>query len=117
MSDETQPAAFPVRPEPSPVSPEHPPSIGPLPVSGRVRLRQYLRWAGYVAAFLVAWPIVLTLLYTVVPPPVSNVMLLRALKGNGITKTWVSLDQISPHLPRAVITSEDARFCEHSGVD
>ena len=29
----------------------------------------------------------------------------------------MSLDEISPHLPRAVITSEDARFCEHRGVD
>ena len=117
MSDETQPAAFPVLPDSPPVSPEGPASIGPLPVSGRSRLRRFLRWAGYAAAFLVAWPVVLTLLYTIVPPPVSNVMLLRALHGAGITKTWVSLDQISPHLPRAVITSEDARFCEHWGVD
>lgn len=79
--------------------------------------RRYLRIGGYVLAALIAWPIVMTVVYTVVPPPFSNVMLLRALSGNGIKKDWVGLDEISPHLPRAVITSEDARFCEHRGVD
>ncbi|MGL4591564.1 MAG: transglycosylase domain-containing protein, partial [Aestuariivirga sp.] len=79
--------------------------------------RRYLRIGGYVLAALIAWPIVMTVVYTVVPPPFSNVMLLRALSGNGIKKDWVGLDEISPHLPRAVITAEDARFCEHRGVD
>jgi monofunctional glycosyltransferase len=70
-----------------------------------------------LAAFLVMLPVVLTLVYAVVPPPFSNVMLLRSLSGYGLKKDWVSLDEISPHLARAVITSEDARFCAHSGVD
>lgn len=30
---------------------------------------------------------------------------------------WVDYDAISPHLKRAVIAAEDARFLEHSGVD
>ena len=59
----------------------------------------------------------MTLVYAVVPPPVSNVMILRWLGGNGMTRDWVSLDEMSPNLPRAVISSEDARFCEHHGVD
>jgi len=94
-----------------------PAMIGRLPEKGNLRVRRYLRWAGVAAAVLVAWPIIMTLVYAVVPPPVSNIMLLRALSGNGITKDWVSLDEMSPWLPRAVITSEDARFCEHHGVD
>lgn len=110
MSDETQPVdAAVIAPVPG--------TIGRLPERGYVRLRRYLRWGFYVAAFLVAWPVILTLVYVVVPPPVSNIMLLRTLSGNGIDKTWVSLDQMSPWLARAVITSEDARFCEHNGVD
>ena len=32
-------------------------------------------------------------------------------------QAWVPYAQISPHLKRAVITSEDAGFAEHSGVD
>ena len=31
--------------------------------------------------------------------------------------TWVSFNQISPHLPMAVIASEDNRFAEHNGFD
>lgn len=116
MSDETQPAALEAH-VPTPVERELPTSIGPLPETRRSILRRAVRWGFYIISVLVALPIVLTLLYTVVPPPVSNIMLLRALSGNGISKDWVSLEQISPHLPRAVITSEDARFCEHWGVD
>jgi monofunctional biosynthetic peptidoglycan transglycosylase len=88
-----------------------------LPRSLRARLGRWPRRIGIVLAFLAAWPIVMTLVYAVVPPPVSNLMILRFVAGNGIDKDWVGLDQISKHLPRAVITSEDARFCEHHGVD
>jgi monofunctional glycosyltransferase len=62
-------------------------------------------------------PFVLTLIYTVVPPPVSNLMLFRALHGNGINKDWVRLDEMSPYLAASVLASEDARFCSHWGVD
>jgi monofunctional glycosyltransferase len=68
-------------------------------------------------ALLMLSPLVLTIFYTVVPPPVSNLMLLRAVNGNGITKDWVSIDDMSPHLAAAVLSSEDARFCGHRGVD
>ena len=30
---------------------------------------------------------------------------------------WIDYDQISPHLKRAVIAAEDAKFCEHNGFD
>lgn len=83
----------------------------------RLPKNRWLRWGVYVLGFLVAWPIVMTLVYAVVPPPFSNIMLLRALTGNGIHKQWVSLEDISPALPHAVISSEDARFCQHNGVD
>ena len=114
MSDETQPAAL---TETVPPFERTPDAIARLPDTGRSRLRRYLRWAAYGVAVLVAWPIVMTLIYTIVPPPVSNVMILRALSGNGLTRDWVSLEEISPNLPRAVITSEDARFCQHWGID
>ena len=80
-------------------------------------MARVLRWGLYLLAFLAAWPLVMTLVYAIVPPPVSNIMLLRALGGAGIDKQWLALEDISPNLPRAVIASEDARFCEHRGVD
>ena len=92
-------------------------TISRLPETGRDRLRRYLRYAGLTLGILALYPLVFTLIYAVVPPPVSNVQVLRLFSGYGLNKDWVSLDNISPHLARAVITSEDARFCEHHGVD
>jgi monofunctional biosynthetic peptidoglycan transglycosylase len=88
-----------------------------LPKPLRARLGRWPRRIGIVFAVLIGWPIVMTLVYAVVPPPASNLMILRLFTGNGLNKDWVSLDQISKHLPRAVVSSEDARFCEHNGVD
>jgi monofunctional biosynthetic peptidoglycan transglycosylase len=44
----------------------------------------------------------------------------RLLQENGRilwSQQWVPYDQISPHLKRAVIASEDAGFADHSGVE
>jgi monofunctional glycosyltransferase len=79
--------------------------------------KAWQRWLAYAAAFIVAWPLVMTIVYAVAQPPFSNLMLLRLVNGNGLHKQWVPLSQMSPQLARAVITSEDARFCEHNGVD
>jgi monofunctional glycosyltransferase len=81
------------------------------------RGKSFTRKLFKVLAVIALLPVVLTLIYTVVPPPLSNLMVLRSLTGSGLNKDWVSLDEISPHLARAIITSEDARFCSHSGVD
>lgn len=81
------------------------------------RLGPWPRRVGYGLAVIAAWPIVMTLVYAIVPPPFSNLQILRLFSGNGLNKDWVSLDKISSALPAAVISSEDARFCEHHGVD
>lgn len=47
----------------------------------------------------------------------STLMLGRWVMAREVERQWVGLDRISPHLPRAVITSEDQRFCAHRGVD
>jgi monofunctional biosynthetic peptidoglycan transglycosylase len=114
MTEETQPAALSLG---SGGTAGHP-SAGGLPEARRRgRFHWVVRVLLYVLAFILVSPLVLTLVYAVVPPPVSNIMLLRALSGVGIDRQWVSLDEISPNLPRAVISSEDARFCQHRGVD
>jgi monofunctional biosynthetic peptidoglycan transglycosylase len=81
------------------------------------RLGPWPRRAAIALAVLVAWPVFMTVVYALVPPPISNVQVLRLLSGNGLNKDWVSLDDMAPSLPRAVIASEDARFCQHNGVD
>lgn len=92
-------------------------SMRRFPEMGRRRTWPFLRWGLYILAILMAWPFVMTVVYTVVPPPISNVMVLRMISGSGLNKDWVSFENMSPNLARAVISSEDARFCEHWGVD
>jgi monofunctional glycosyltransferase len=75
------------------------------------------RWVLGILAAMLAWPIIMTFVYGVVPPPISNLMIMRLFTGNGLHKQWMSLDEMSPNLARAVIASEDARFCQHYGVD
>lgn len=66
-------------------------------------------------AYLLA-VLVLTFTYLVMPP-VSTVMVASAVRGEGMARTWVPLEKISPHVLRAVIAAEDGRFCSHRGID
>ncbi|WP_051341500.1 monofunctional biosynthetic peptidoglycan transglycosylase [Azospirillum halopraeferens] len=80
-------------------------------------LRRARRTLAALVLALVAVSIGWVMLYRVVPPPVTALMLLRAAAGAGIDHTPVPLDAVSPHLVRAVIASEDSRFCRHGGFD
>lgn len=60
---------------------------------------------------------VLIVLAGLVNPPVSALMLWRWAGGATIQTQWVDLEQMPAHLARAVLTSEDNRFCSHGGVD
>jgi monofunctional biosynthetic peptidoglycan transglycosylase len=44
-------------------------------------------------------------------------MLISWLAGDGLHYRWVDMERISPLLVRAVIASEDDRFCIHHGFD
>ena len=75
------------------------------------------RLVGDLFLVLFVAPALIFVLYCVVPPPVTPLMLIRVVEGYGLTKDWVPLSRISPNLQRAVIASEDAKFCQHSGFD
>jgi len=81
------------------------------------RLGRILRWLGRAVVLFVILSVALTALYGVVPPPLTPLMVIRLFDGNWITKDWVSYDDISPNLPRAVIAAEDSGFCAHWGFD
>jgi monofunctional biosynthetic peptidoglycan transglycosylase len=66
---------------------------------------------------LVAGPVVAVVLYRFIPPPVTPLMVIRAVEGRGLDHRWRSINDVSPALPRALIAAEDARFCEHHGFD
>jgi monofunctional glycosyltransferase len=62
-------------------------------------------------------PPALLLIYRFLPVPITPLMVLRLIEGEGLDRTWVPLDAIAPALPRAVVAAEDNRFCEHFGFD
>lgn len=66
---------------------------------------------------LVAGPVVAVILYRFIPPPVTPLMVIRAVEGRGLDHRWRPMDKISPALPRVLIAAEDAKFCEHRGFD
>jgi monofunctional biosynthetic peptidoglycan transglycosylase len=66
--------------------------------------------------------VVLLLPYLLVPlyrvlHPVSTLMLWRWTTGARVERTVVPLERLPLVLPATVIASEDARFCQHRGID
>ena len=75
-----------------------------------------LRALAIVLACLLLLPYGLAPLY-LVGHPVSTPMLWRWARGERVERIWVPIETISPALPLAVLIAEDARFCQHAGVD
>nr|WP_070958488.1 monofunctional biosynthetic peptidoglycan transglycosylase [Hyphomonas sp. Mor2] len=53
----------------------------------------------------------------IMPVPGTLNMAGRVVQGTDVYYSWTRLEEISPHLVKAVIAAEDTRFCAHSGVD
>jgi monofunctional biosynthetic peptidoglycan transglycosylase len=85
-------------------------------IRAAVFIRRILLW---LLALLLGWlalVAILMVVYTFVPP-VSTLMLARWATFQSVDRRAVPLTAISGALPRAVVMSEDARFCRHGGVD
>lgn len=74
-------------------------------------------YALLIAAGWYATMLTLILLFRFVDPPGSALMAIRWLSGEQIEQTWVPLDRVAPIMRRAVVTSEDTKFCQHWGFD
>lgn len=79
--------------------------------------RTFLRTAGYLFGGWLAIILALIIVFRFVDPPFSALMASHWLRGNPVHEAFVPLDAISPNVVRAVLLSEDGRFCEHWGVD
>lgn len=75
-----------------------------------------------VLAFLLS-SVGATVLFGVVPPPVTPLMLIRCAEqfAGGrpmrLAKDWVPMDRISPRMAEAAIAAEDQNFRRHRGFD
>lgn len=78
------------------------------------RRPRLIRIAFRIFGGFVVLSLLMVLIYRFVPPPVTLTML---FDPNGITKDWVSLDEMDPDMARAAIAGEDSRFCSHHGFD
>jgi monofunctional glycosyltransferase len=68
-------------------------------------------------AVLIVVPVLATIAYRFIPPPITILMIERMIEGRGLNHQWRPLSEMSPALPRAAIAAEDARFCTHHGFD
>ncbi len=76
--------------------------------------------ARWLTIAFITWFMSMALLiaaYGFVNPPGSALMLIRSLSGTTVKQRWKDIEDISPNLVRAVIVSEDSRFCRHWGID
>jgi monofunctional biosynthetic peptidoglycan transglycosylase len=91
------------------------------------RLGRWFKWTllGLVGFFL-AWQLWLlgwVLLWKWVDPGTTRFMAIRLAElqvknpGAQLKQQWLPYRQISPHLKRAIIAAEDAKFVDHEGFD
>lgn len=86
-------------------------------------IKKFLKIIFWSIVTLMVGSVVLVAVYAVIPPPVTPHMIYKSIEGLtqgrfiGISKDWVSYDEVSPNLYRAIIAAEDRRFMTHNGVD
>lgn len=76
-------------------------------------IRRALRVMVLFAIVIVLW----VGAYRWINPPVTWLIGSEWVRLGQVERTWVPLDTMSPHLPRAAMAAEDARFCDHWGFD
>ena len=87
------------------------------PEKPRPRWRRRLAIVGLSLLTLALLPHLYALLLAAVPVPGTILMAQRSGEGEDVRRDWVKLEDISPRLVYAVIAAEDAKFCEHGGID
>lgn len=89
-----------------------PPEAAPVP-----RLRRIRRWMTRGLLGLAAFYAMLIVLFSFLPPPINIYQLQESWRLGGISKDWVSWDEIAPVMARSVVAAEDANYCLHWGFD
>lgn len=89
-----------------------------LKINSVLRIEKFLRWL--LIATMLAFALLLGLVFLYSSNninPVSTLMAGRFVTFQAMERKWVSYGNINPVLVHSVMMSEDARFCEHNGVD
>ena len=93
-------------------------------VEQRAPSRRWLRWLVALPFLIAAASILQVAELRFVNPPLSAFMAARQLEAWGqgdlsfrVAYDWRDLDEISPHLPVAMVAAEDQNFANHHGFD
>lgn len=70
-----------------------------------------------VAVTVIVLPPLGALVFAVLPVSLTPLMVIRMSEGEGLVRIPIRLTDVSPAVLRAVIASEDSRFCSHHGFD
>lgn len=79
--------------------------------------RRLWQAVGLILATVILVPVLIITAYRFIDPPYSSLMARNALAGRNVQNTWIPLERMSPYLIKAIVLSEDAKFCSHWGVD
>lgn len=79
-------------------------------------IKKIIRWA---LSLFFASTILAVVAYKFIPVYITPLMIIRCVQDGSFTihHHWVPLEEMSPHMPVAVMASEDARFLLHHGFD
>lgn len=80
------------------------------------KVKQIVRWT---LSIFFASTILAVIAYRFIPVYITPLMVIRCIENGNLTihHHWIPLDKMSPHMPVAVMASEDSRFLLHHGVD
>jgi len=78
---------------------------------------RWLRAAIVGLSLFVMLPAVLVLPWRWLDPPTSSFISKARVAGYEVQQEWIDWEEISPHLPIAVVAAEDQNFPHHRGFD
>ncbi|MEL6375485.1 MAG: monofunctional biosynthetic peptidoglycan transglycosylase, partial [Pseudomonadota bacterium] len=87
------------------------------PAKPRSRVRRALSLFIKLAACVTLLFATTLIAYRWVNPPTTTLIAWQTLTGTPVRQRWVPIERISRPLIAAVVIAEDAKFCQHSGVD
>lgn len=80
-----------------------------------------MKKAGTIFKKIFLWMFVLQLVYIIfckwINPPITITQLVSVVKGEGLKRDYVSLEEMSPNIRLAVMASEDQTFPDHDGFN
>ena len=105
-----------IPPDPEPVITQAP-DDAITPANGRPLYARIARITASAFLAMVIGSFLWVLVYRFAMPPATYLTLRDRIEGKDVQRQPVRLTDVSPHLSRAIIASEDQTFCMHNGFD